>query len=414
MIKNIFVTKYYIKYFDDKEFTYHFPTPIYDQNGFIDEEILTLSLNKIKNILKVGEINLILLDPNSYAISLKNNETIEDASLYIDNSKFKIYDYIERCGIVLNIDAKTLNTIQEISRDLKLKINLFSFIDYCYLNITSDNKDEVFYIIDKNFYCFIIFEDGKLIKYFYDDRSFYNNRAIENLKVSDKDISEEEIFENLDFEITASATSSIFSIINDPSEFIFNKHIYNSNDNIEGYLNSTGFNNFKDINFNNKIDAKDALIKSRFNNRNNNIIKYLIPVFLALIFGIELFYYKILSSDVNKLQDLVIEAGNNNLNKIAENDRKKDNQNNEEIINEYNDIINSNIILNSNKIFNLLSSFSTYSEIISAHTDEGFLYVEIVSDQIDKRYESNIIKQTTKNGKKIYELKFEVIQNEAK
>lgn len=411
---NIFVTKYYIKYFDDKDYVYYFPTPLYDKNGQINDEVLTLSLNKIKKLLKIKELNLILLDPNSYAINIKNNETFEDVSLYIDNEKFNSYNYLDNYGAVLNIDRASIECVENISKDLKLKINLFSFLDY--LMSTYDVENDIFFVLDKNFYFFTIFENSKLVKYFYDDRNFYNNRAIENLKIKNPDASDEEIFENLDFEIAASLTSTIYSIVNNPSEYNFHKYMYKENDSIDDYLKTSNFSIYNEIDFYKDIEDSSSLIKENNKVFNFKLLKYLFPIVFIFIIMAEIFYYQNINRSITHLENQIIDAKNTRLSNLVTNEHiQKEKEKNENAKKEYEDFLNSNIFISVNDIFDIINNLSRNYEVIDVYTEDGKLYVYISSDlDLLKKYEDNVLKEFDKNGSKFYLLEFEVENNEVK
>ena len=84
---DIFITSYFAQYFDGEERRYFFYDNLYDENGVINDEVLTLTLNKINKFLECKTCNVYILDPNSYIETFKKNENINNAMLYLDRTK---------------------------------------------------------------------------------------------------------------------------------------------------------------------------------------------------------------------------------------------------------------------------------------------------------------------------------------
>ena len=408
MIKNIFVTKYYLKYYDNKECTYYFPTPIYDNNGRIDDELLTLTLNKLVKIINAKEFNLILLDPVSYSLKLKSNETIEDASLYIDSSKYLITNYSEK--VIYNMDKNSIEAMRNISADLNIKINLYSYLDFC---ISNSNGNQIYFIIDKNFYSFIIIKNGIVEKYFYDDRVSYNKRAIENLKVRNEHALESEIYEELDFEIAASSIASITSIINDLSDFTLILSMYNDNDNINGYLSSIGFKSIDTMDVFNQNNFIMNFLLNKKTSKNNTGLKYIFPIILSAILIFEVFSINRMNSNIEALEDQINIESNLMLNeKIVENEKKVDELSSNDVYENFNEVLTSYGYVESNKIFDTIDAISNKYNLIKAYIDDTMLKMIIeCPNEIDSEYKEFVTKEIKKNGINNYELTFEVLND---
>lgn len=172
---DIFITSYFAQYFDGEERRYFFYENLYDENGVIDDEVLTLTLNKLNKFLKYKSCNVYILDPNSYIEIFKKNENINNAMLYLDRTKYKSIIDSDNTHSIFNFDLKTIEAFQRASVDLGVTYNLYSFYDL--VKSTSKDAKNIYFILEKDFYFFMVIDNGHVEKYFYDDRSFYNDRA---------------------------------------------------------------------------------------------------------------------------------------------------------------------------------------------------------------------------------------------
>lgn len=408
---DIFITSYFAQYFDGEERRYFFYENLYDENGVIDDEVLTLTLNKLNKFLKYKSCNVYILDPNSYIEIFKKNENINNAMLYLDRTKYKSIIDSDNTHSIFNFDLKTIEAFQRASVDLGVTYNLYSFYDL--VKSTSKDAKNIYFILEKDFYFFMVIDNGHVEKYFYDDRSFYNDRAKKNMEGNTENVTEDEIYENLDFELLASVLGGLLEDLDSPSDYNLKLIPYNISDDTKEYLSTFAFKNLEIIKY---FDIPRAGLNSDQNLLNNSKRKgrspLLIILFVSLlaIFIFEIYYMQFLKSNLENLYEEYEIIENQRLDNLISRDNNIKNQEDKLLaIEDYDQILSSYQLLNGEKIIDILEELNLSYEILNARVVGGELIVTISSSEnLDEKYSDKVSKIKNMGNTVQYELSFEV------
>lgn len=408
---DIFITSYFAQYFDGEERRYFFYENLYDENGVIDDEVLTLTLNKLNKFLKYKSCNVYILDPNSYIEIFKKNENINNAMLYLDRTKYKSIIDSDNTHSIFNFDLKTIEAFQRASVDLGVTYNLYSFYDL--VKSTSKDAKNIYFILEKDFYFFMVIDNGHVEKYFYDDRSFYNDRAKKNMEGNTENVTEDEIYENLDFELLASVLGGLLEDLDSPSDYNLKLIPYNISDDTKEYLSTFAFKNLEIIKY---FDIPRAGLNSDQNLLNNSKRKgrspLLIILFVSLlaIFIFEIYYMQFLKSNLENLYEEYEIIENQRLDNLISRDNNIKNQEDKLLaIENYDQILSSYQLLNGEKIIDILEELNLSYEILNARVVGGELIVTISSSEnLDEKYSDKVSKIKNMGNTVQYELSFEV------
>lgn len=408
---DIFITSYFAQYFDGEERRYFFYENLYDENGVINDEVLTLTLNKLNKFLKYKSCNVYILDPNSYIEIFKKNENINNAMLYLDRTKYKSIIDSDNTHSIFNFDLKTIEAFQRASVDLGVTYNLYSFYDL--VKSTSKDAKNIYFILEKDFYFFMVIDNGHVEKYFYDDRSFYNDRAKKNMEGNTENVTEDEIYENLDFELLASVLGGLLEDLDSPSDYNLKLIPYNISDDTKEYLSTFAFKNLEIIKY---FDIPRAGLNSEQNLSNNSKRKgrspLLIILFVSLlaIFIFEIYYMQFLKSNLENLYEEYEIIENQRLDNLISRDNNVKNQEDKLLaIEDYNQILSSYQLLNGEKIIDILEELNLSYEILNARVVGGELIVTISSSEnLDEKYSDKVSKIKNMGNTVQYELSFEV------
>ncbi|WP_099950630.1 hypothetical protein [Ezakiella peruensis] len=408
---DIFITSYFAQYFDGEERRYFFYDNLYDENGVINDEVLTLTLNKINKFLECKTCNVYILDPNSYIETFKKNENINNAMLYLDRTKYKSIIDTDNTNSVFNFDLKTMEAFQRASVDLGVNYNLYSFYDL----LKSESKDakNIYFILEKDFYFLMAVDNGHVEKYFYDDRSFYNDRAKRNIEENAENITEDEIYENLDFELLASVLGGLLEDLDSPSDYNLKLIPYNISDNTKEYLSTFAFKNLEIIKY---FDIPRVGLNSDQNLLNNSKKKVKSPlltilfVSLLAIFIFEIYYMQSLKSNLENLYEEYEIIENQRIDNLISKDNNIKNQEDKlSMFEDYEQTLSSYQLLNGEKIIDILEELNLGYEIINARVVGGELIVTINSSEgLDKKYSDKVTKIKNMGDTAQYELSFEV------
>lgn len=408
---DIFITSYFAQYFDGEERRYFFYDNLYDENGVINDEVLTLTLNKINKFLECKTCNVYILDPNSYIETFKKNENINNAMLYLDRTKYKSIIDTDNTNSVFNFDLKTMEAFQRASVDLGVNYNLYSFYDL----LKSESKDakNIYFILEKDFYFLMAVDNGHVEKYFYDDRSFYNYRAKRNIEENAENITEDEIYENLDFELLASVLGGLLEDLDSPSDYNLKLIPYNISDNTKEYLSTFAFKNLEIIKY---FDIPRAGLNSDQNLLNNSKKKVKSPlltilfVSLLAIFIFEIYYMQSLKSNLENLYEEYEIIENQRIDNLISKDNNIKNQEDKlSMFEDYEQTLSSYQLLNGEKIIDILEELNLGYEIINARVVGGELIVTINSSEgLDEKYSDKVSKIKNMGDTAQYELSFEV------
>ena len=408
---DIFITSYFAQYFDGEERRYFFYDNLYDENGVINDEVLTLTLNKINKFLKCKTCNVYILDPNSYIETFKKNENINNAMLYLDRTKYKSIIDTDNTNSVFNFDLKTMEAFQRASVDLDVNYNLYSFYDL--LKSASKDAKNIYFILEKDFYFLMAVDNGHVEKYFYDDRSFYNDRAKRNIEENAENITEDEIYENLDFELLASVLGGLLEDLDSPSDYNLKLIPYNISDNTKEYLSTFAFKNLEIIKY---FDIPRAGLNSDQNLLNNSKKKVKSPlltilfVSLLAIFIFEIYYMQSLKSNLENLYEEYEIIENQRIDNLISKDNNIKNQEDKlSMFEDYEQTLSSYQLLNGEKIIDILEELNLGYEIINARVVGGELIVTINSSEgLDEKYSDKVSKIKNMGDTAQYELSFEV------
>lgn len=408
---DIFITSYFAQYFDGEERRYFFYENLYDENGVINDEVLTLTLNKLNKFLKYKSCNVYILDPNSYIEIFKKNENINNAMLYLDRTKYKSIIDSDNTHSIFNFDLKTIEAFQRASVDLGVTYNLYSFYDL--VKSTSKDAKNIYFILEKDFYFFMVIYNGHVEKYFYDDRSFYNDRAKKNMEGNTENVTEDEIYENLDFELLASVLGGLLEDLDSPSDYNLKLIPYNISDDTKEYLSTFAFKNLEIIKY---FDIPRAGLNSDQNLLNNSKRKgrspLLIILFVSLlaIFIFEIYYMQFLKSNLENLYEEYEIIENQRLDNLISRDNNIKNQEDKLLaIEDYDQILSSYQLLNGEKIIDILEELNLSYEILNARVVGGELIVTISSSEnLDEKYSDKVSKIKNMGNTVQYELSFEV------
>lgn len=408
---DIFITSYFAQYFDGEERRYFFYENLYDENGVINDEVLTLTLNKLNKFLKYKSCNVYILDPNSYIEIFKKNENINNAMLYLDRTKYKSIIDSDNTHSIFNFDLKTIEAFQRASVDLGVTYNLYSFYDL--VKSTSKDAKNIYFILEKDFYFFMVIDNGHVEKYFYDDRSFYNDRAKKNMEGNTENVTEDEIYENLDFELLASVLGGLLEDLDSPSDYNLKLIPYNISDDTKEYLSTFAFKNLEIIKY---FDIPRAGLNSDQNLLNNSKRKgrspLLIILFVSLlaIFIFEIYYMQFLKSNLENLYEEYEIIENQRLDNLISRDNNIKNQEDKLLaIEDYDQILSSYQFLNGEKIIDILEELNLSYEILNARVVGGELIVTISSSEnLDEKYSDKVSKIKNMGNTVQYELSFEV------
>ncbi len=408
---DIFITSYFAQYFDGEERRYFFYENLYDENGVINDEVLTLTLNKLNKFLKYKSCNVYILDPNSYIEIFKKNENINNAMLYLDRTKYKSIIDSDNTHSIFNFDLKTIEAFQRASVDLGVTYNLYSFYDL--VKSTSKDAKNIYFILEKDFYFFMVIDNGHVEKYFYDDRSFYNDRAKKNMEGNTENVTEDEIYENLDFELLASVLGGLLEDLDSPSDYNLKLIPYNISDDTKEYLSTFAFKNLEIIKY---FDIPRAGLNSDQNLLNNSKRKgrspLLIILFVSLlaIFIFEIYYMQFLKSNLENLYEEYEIIENQRLDNLISRDNNIKNQEDKLLaIEDYDQILSSYQLLNGEKIIDILEELNLSYEILNARVVGGELIVTISSSEnLDEKYSDKVSKIKNMGNTVQYELSFEV------
>lgn len=408
---DIFITSYFAQYFDGEERRYFFYENLYDENGVINDEVLTLTLNKLNKFLKYKSCNVYILDPNSYIEIFKKNENINNAMLYLDRTKYKSIIDSDNTHSIFNFDLKTIEAFQRASVDLGVTYNLYSFYDL--VKSTSKDAKNIYFILEKDFYFFMVIYNGHVEKYFYDDRSFYNDRAKKNMEGNTENVTEDEIYENLDFELLASVLGGLLEDLDSPSDYNLKLIPYNISDDTKEYLSTFAFKNLELIKY---FDIPRAGLNSDQNLLNNSKRKgrspLLIILFVSLlaIFIFEIYYMQFLKSNLENLYEEYEIIENQRLDNLISRDNNIKNQEDKLLaIEDYDQILSSYQLLNGEKIIDILEELNLSYEILNARVVGGELIVTISSSEnLDEKYSDKVSKIKNMGNTVQYELSFEV------
>lgn len=408
---DIFITSYFAQYFDGEERRYFFYENLYDENGVINDEVLTLTLNKLNKFLKYKSCNVYILDPNSYIEIFKKNENINNAMLYLDRTKYKSIIDSDNTHSIFNFDLKTIEAFQRASVDLGVTYNLYSFYDL--VKSTSKDAKNIYFILEKDFYFFMVIDNGHVEKYFYDDRSFYNDRAKKNMEGNTENVTEDEIYENLDFELLASVLGGLLEDLDSPSDYNLKLIPYNISDDTKEYLSTFAFKNLEIIKY---FDIPRAGLNSDQNLLNNSKRKgrspLLIILFVSLlaIFIFEIYYMQFLKSNLENLYEEYEIIENQRLDNLISRDSNIKNQEDKLLaIEDYDQILSSYQLLNGEKIIDILEELNLSYEILNARVVGGELIVTISSSEnLDEKYSDKVSKIKNMGNTVQYELSFEV------
>lgn len=408
---DIFITSYFAQYFDGEERRYFFYENLYDENGVINDEVITLTLNKLNKFLKYKSCNVYILDPNSYIEIFKKNENINNAMLYLDRTKYKSIIDSDNTHSIFNFDLKTIEAFQRASVDLGVTYNLYSFYDL--VKSTSKDAKNIYFIIEKDFYFFMVIDNGYVEKYFYDDRSFYNDRAKKNMEGNTENVTEDEIYENLDFELLASVLGGLLEDLDSPSDYNLKLIPYNISDDTKEYLSTFAFKNLEIIKY---FDIPRAGLNSDQNLLNNSKRKgrspLLIILFVSLlaIFIFEIYYMQFLKSNLENLYEEYEIIENQRLDNLISRDNNVKNQEDKLLaIEDYDQILSSYQLLNGEKIIDILEELNLSYEILNARVVGGELIVTISSSEnLDEKYSDKVSKIKNMGNTVQYELSFEV------
>ncbi len=408
---DIFITSYFAQYFDGEERRYFFYENLYDENGVINDEVLTLTLNKLNKFLKYKSCNVYILDPNSYIEIFKKNENINNAMLYLDRTKYKSIIDSDNTHSIFNFDLKTIEAFQRASVDLGVTYNLYSFYDL--VKSTSKDAKNIYFILEKDFYFFMVIDNGHVEKYFYDDRSFYNDRAKKNMEGNTENVTEDEIYENLDFELLASVLGGLLEDLDSPSDYNLKLIPYNISDDTKEYLSTFAFKNLEIIKY---FDIPRAGLNSDQNLLNNSKRKgrspLLIILFVSLlaIFIFEIYYMQFLKSNLENLYEEYEIIENQRLDNLISRDNNIKNQEDKLLaIEDYDQILSSYQLLNGEKIIDILEELNLSYEILNVRVVGGELIVTISSSEnLDEKYSDKVSKIKNMGNTVQYELSFEV------
>lgn len=408
---DIFITSYFAQYFDGEERRYFFYDNLYDENGVINDEVLTLTLNKINKFLECKTCNVYILDPNSYIETFKKNENINNAMLYLDRTKYKSIIDTDNTNSVFNFDLKTMEAFQRASVDLGVNYNLYSFYDL--LKSASKDAKNIYFILEKDFYFLMAVDNGHVEKYFYDDRSFYNDRAKRNIEENAENITEDEIYENLDFELLASVLGGLLEDLDSPSDYNLKLIPYNISDNTKEYLSTFAFKNLEIIKY---FDIPRAGLNSDQNLLNNSKKKVKSPlltilfVSLLAIFIFEIYYMQSLKSNLENLYEEYEIIENQRIDNLISKDNNIKNQEDKlSMFEDYEQTLSSYQLLNGEKIIDILEELNLGYEIINARVVGGELIVTINSSEgLDEKYSDKVSKIKNMGDTAQYELSFEV------
>lgn len=408
---DIYITSYFAQYFDGEERRYFFYDNLYDENGVINDEVLTLTLNKINKFLECKTCNVYILDPNSYIETFKKNENINNAMLYLDRTKYKSIIDTDNTNSVFNFDLKTMEAFQRASLDLGVNYNLYSFYDL--LKSASKDAKNIYFILEKDFYFLMAVDNGHVEKYFYDDRSFYNDRAKRNIEENAENITEDEIYENLDFELLASVLGGLLEDLDSPSDYNLKLIPYNISDNTKEYLSTFAFKNLEIIKY---FDIPRAGLNSDQNLLNNSKKKVKSPlltilfVSLLAIFIFEIYYMQSLKSNLENLYEEYEIIENQRIDNLISKDNNIKNQEDKlSMFEDYEQTLSSYQLLNGEKIIDILEELNLGYEIINARVVGGELIVTINSSEgLDEKYSDKVSKIKNMGDTAQYELSFEV------
>lgn len=408
---DIFITSYFAQYFDGEERRYFFYDNLYDENGVINDEVLTLTLNKINKFLECKTCNVYILDPNSYIETFKKNENINNAMLYLDRTKYKSIIDTDNTNSVFNFDLKTMEAFQRASVDLGVNYNLYSFYDL--LKSASKDAKNIYFILEKDFYFLMAVDNGHVEKYFYDDRSFYNDRAKRNIEENAENITEDEIYENLDFELLASLLGGLLEDLDSPSDYNLKLIPYHISDNTKEYLSTFAFKNLEIIKY---FDIPKAGLNSDQNLLNNSKKKVKSPlltilfVSLLAIFIFEIYYMQSLKSNLENLYEEYEIIENQRIDNLISKDNNIKNQEDKlSMFEDYEQTLYSYQLLNGEKIIDILEELNLGYEIINARVVGGELIVTINSSEgLDEKYSDKVSKIKNMGDIAQYELSFEV------
>nr|WP_075573659.1 hypothetical protein [Ezakiella massiliensis] len=408
---DIFITSYFAQYFDGEERRYFFYENLYDENGVINDEVLTLTLNKLNKFLKYKSCNVYILDPNSYIEIFKKNENINNAMLYLDRTKYKSIIDSDNTHSIFNFDLKTIEAFQRASVDLGVTYNLYSFYDL--LKSTSKDAKNIYFILEKDFYFIMAVDNGHVEKYFYDDRSFYNERAKRNMEENVENVTEDEIYENLDFELLASVLGGLLEDLDSPSDYNLKLIPYNISVETKEYLLTFAFKNLEIIKY---FDIPRAGLKSDQNllnsSKKNKKSPLLTILFLSLlaIFIFEIYYMQSLRSNLENLyEEYEIIANQRIENLISKDNTIKNQEDKISVIEDYEQTLSSYQLLNGEKIIDILEELNLGYEIINARVAGGELIVTISSSEnLDEKYSDKVSKIKNMGNTVQYELSFEV------
>lgn len=408
---DIFITSYFAQYFDGEERRYFFYDNLYDENGVINDEVLTLTLNKINKFLECKTCNVYILDPNSYIEIFKKNENINNAMLYLDRTKYKSIIDTDNTNSVFNFDLKTMEAFQRASVDLGVNYNLYSFYDL--LKSASKDAKNIYFILEKDFYFLMAVDNGHVEKYFYDDRSFYNDRAKRNIEENAENITEDEIYENLDFELLASLLGGLLEDLDSPSDYNLKLIPYHISDNTKEYLSTFAFKNLEIIKY---FDIPKAGLNSDQNLLNNSKKKVKSPlltilfVSLLAIFIFEIYYMQSLKSNLENLYEEYEIIENQRIDNLISKDNNIKNQEDKlSMFEDYEQTLYSYQLLNGEKIIDILEELNLGYEIINARVVGGELIVTINSSEgLDEKYSDKVSKIKNMGDIAQYELSFEV------
>ena len=409
---DIFITSYFAQYFNGEERRYIFYDNLYDENGIINDEVLTLTLKKLNKFLKSKSYNIFILDPNSYIEKFNSKEDSSMAMLYLDRTKFKSIIDPENSDLIFNFDLKTIEAFRRASLDLGVHFNLYSFYD-----LLKDNTHEgkyIYMILEKEFYFLMIIDKGKVVRYFYDDRTYYNERAKNNLEGIVDNITEDEIYEGLDFELLGSVLGGVLEELDNPNDFTLKLIPYEISDDTIDYIRTFAF---KDINIIKYFDIPRENINhtSNFLKLNRKIslkgtFYIAVVVILFAILSYEIYFLKTTNSRISDLKVEYQILENQRIDYLIKEDEiKKRHDEKISFLDDYNQLVSEYKPLNYDKIIDIIEELNLRYEIKRAFIESEQLVLLLTSeDELDNKYNDKVTRIASKGNTKEYELRFEV------